>query len=434
MCSTLRWQPVPSCSMVGSQTLLGCLIPCRRHLVTQLCLLLPLPIEVAAASSADERARVALLLGQTLDVPDGYDARAERQLSLGVSLQPDNEAAWAALGHCLMKKGDAEGAELALRESLRLRPTGDAWRTLAQLLRLSGRDSSARLQESIDAATAAVAAEPGSWRNWAGLGTAHLARFSRLRAGDTAHLRKALQAYSQAVRLEAAAAASPAVSAGSSGASCLGHGSDGAAGGSTATTAVAPPGPEVAGSGEVAELLAASRARVDGLPSRTRDPELHLNWATALQQVQDVEGALREFRIVQGLGDPELTPQVRRSRAAVYSSARGSGGGTCDQPGRLPPIPVGRRAALQLCATPLLIPGCCRRLMTTSSCWRARVGWLRPSPPPVARNRSAFSSSRRRVYCRCTAERRPALHCSAVARPCRSPPSAQAQTQACTSF
>lgn len=286
---------------------------------------------VIASSEPAVRGEVSLLRGRAHDCITEYSATAERHLTAAVRLRPDDAGSWTALAHCLFKKREVDIAETCLRESVRIAPTSEACRLLAQLLRsadLGGGPERAR--ESRDAAAAAVRADASDYRAWLSTATGFLTHFMSSPTRDTELLERALQAYQQAAALEAskagsAGAAEPAGSAvegsarppggdGSSTGSSV-RSSDGEGESEGAGTAAIALSPSAAAACEAA--LAAARSAVAAATSAAgggrmaaADPDLHYNWAGALALAQEFGPALRRFSTVRATGDPSLSPQA----------------------------------------------------------------------------------------------------------------------------
>lgn len=287
-------------------------------------------VEASTATPA-QRGEVSLLLGRAHDCTTEYSATAERHLTAAVRLRPEDPGSWTALAHCLFKKREVDIAETCLRESIRIAPTSEACRLLAQLLRsadLGGGPERAR--ESREAAAAAVRADASDYRAWLSTATGFLTHFMSSPTRDTELLERALQAYQQAAVLEAAKAGSVSTSELTDSAavgSARPPGGDGSSAGSSIRSSDGEG--EGAGSGSAAITLSASatatceaaltaaRAAVAAAASAAgggrmaaADPDLHYNWAGALALAQEFGPALRRFATVRATGDPSLSPHA----------------------------------------------------------------------------------------------------------------------------
>lgn len=305
----------------------------------------------AAASVAPPavRGEISLLLGRAHDCTTEYSAAAERHLTAAVRLRPDDPASWTALAHCLFKKREVDVAETCLRESIRIAPTSEACRLLAQLLRSADFGGGPeRARESREAAAAAVRADATDYRAWLGTATGFLTHFMSSPTRDTELLERALQAYQQAATLEASGGhakatasaprelAAPAArppggdgaSAGSGGGGCGSSegagGDDGSAGAADAAavrlSASAASTCEAALATARAAVAAASSTAGGGGRVASADPDLHYNWAGALALAQEFGSALRRFATVRATGDPSLNPQA--DMAAIVAHVR----------------------------------------------------------------------------------------------------------------
>ena len=232
-------------------------------------------LEAGVALTAAESATLAYEQGRALDALEAFSPLAEEKLSRAVKLNPNNSAAWDALAHCFWKKRDLAAAKACYEDSLRRSPRNVvALRALSQLARQTPRALPSALQESVDRAKAAVAADLADSASWAILGNAHLSHYFAGRR-DALELQRATSAFARAAALEAAA--------------------DG--------SAVAP------------SLLASGSG--GAAPLCRRNPDLHYNRAQALSYQEDYPQALAAYRLAESI-DPCLPCQP--AIAALLSS------------------------------------------------------------------------------------------------------------------
>lgn len=203
--------------------------PINRQWKQDVCtaLLASVARRVDAATSAsdfldcpsEQRAQLHCLHGRALDLSsDDFDAAAESALSRAIRLDSGQGAAWAALGHCLFKKRDLEGAVRCLTAASEKAPSCDTYALWSMALRQQAPTSASAapgrptagaaaksqldiVKESIAVAKKAVAADMGSPTGWTSLATAHLSAFF---AGsrEMSDLERAAAAYTRAVALE----------------------------------------------------------------------------------------------------------------------------------------------------------------------------------------------------------------------------------------
>lgn len=141
--------------------------------------------------------RACLLLGRALDALKDHDARAEELLTRAAKRDPLEKATWTALGHCLWKRDDLDGAASCYERAVSL-GCATAARSLSQIARLQG-----RIADGVQLAKAAVAADVTSSQSWAILGNALLVSFIAV-GRDAATLESAHRAFSRARMLEVA--------------------------------------------------------------------------------------------------------------------------------------------------------------------------------------------------------------------------------------
>lgn len=145
----------------------------------------------------------AYLKGKSLSFFDEDESGgAEELLSKAVKLTPSNHMAWIALGQCLWKKGSLQQAENFFLESLKYRPTPQAYQELSMLIRQiqSSTNQAEVMERSINYAKKAIELDLTDHKSWYIYGNALCMKFFRV-TYDLNDLQRALVAYKKSISL-----------------------------------------------------------------------------------------------------------------------------------------------------------------------------------------------------------------------------------------
>ncbi|CAG9531155.1 unnamed protein product [Cercopithifilaria johnstoni] len=164
-----------------------------------------IPLDINGHSSTS--AGYNYICGRILNICMEYDANCERYLSRAVKLDPSLSDAWYELGECIWKREGFTMAVDCFRKSLALKRTGKCLASLAAALRQTAlRTAETKIQQLLQEEAAqlsdeAVELDPNSEEAWHALGNSCLTQFFLKCQTDVELMGKAREAYEKALQL-----------------------------------------------------------------------------------------------------------------------------------------------------------------------------------------------------------------------------------------
>uniref|UniRef100_A0A0R3RYS6 TPR_REGION domain-containing protein n=1 Tax=Elaeophora elaphi TaxID=1147741 RepID=A0A0R3RYS6_9BILA len=164
-----------------------------------------IPLDMKGHSSTS--AGYNYICGRILNICIEYDANCERYLSRAIKLDPSLNEAWYELGECIWKREGFSMAVDCFRKSLALKRTGKCLASLATALRQTALcTSEVKIQQSLQEEAAklsdeAVELDPDSEKAWHALGNSCLMQFFLKCQADMELMGKAREAYERALQL-----------------------------------------------------------------------------------------------------------------------------------------------------------------------------------------------------------------------------------------
>lgn len=168
-------------------------------------LLQDIPLEIRGSSSSS--AEYNFICGRILNIPSEYDAKCEKHLTNAVKMDPSLRDAWEELGECLWKKNDYQTAIDCFRASLARGRTAKCVCALSMALRQHSSKIEDQNQQAAMRAEAAklceeaVELDPKNGHAWHTLGNALLIQHFSTAQRDDQLMVKAKEAYEKALIL-----------------------------------------------------------------------------------------------------------------------------------------------------------------------------------------------------------------------------------------